>query len=103
MIAAAGIVALEAMVDRLRDDHARARTLAVALAARFPGCVDPERVETNIVCAPVDRLPREILPALAAAAIGVGTIDADTVRFVTHKDVDDADIARIVAVLDDMV
>jgi threonine aldolase len=102
VIAAAGIVALETMVDRLRDDHARARTLAVALAARFPGCVDPERVETNIVCALADRLPREILPALAAVGIRAGTIDADTVRFVTHKDVDDADIARTVAALDDL-
>jgi threonine aldolase len=102
VIAAAGIVALETMVDRLRDDHARARVLAVALAERFPGCVDPDHVETNIVCAPAERLPREILPVLAAAGIRAGTIDADTVRFVTHKDVDDADIARTIAVLDDL-
>ena len=59
VIAAAGIVALETMVDRLRDDHARAHALAVALADRFSGCVDPDHVETNIVCAPADRLPRD--------------------------------------------
>ena len=73
--------------------HARA-ALAVALAERFPGASIPSTCETNIVCAPADRLPREILPVLAAAGIRAGTIDADTVRFVTHKDVDDADIAR---------
>ena len=78
------------------------RTLADALAERFPGCLDPERVETNIVCARADRLPGEFLPALAAAGIRAGTIDVDTVRMVTHKDVDDADVARTIAVLDDL-
>src|SRR5919205_1001017 len=51
IIAAAGIVALTEMVDRLASDHARARRLAEALADRFPGSIDPERVQTNIVCA----------------------------------------------------
>ncbi len=53
VIAAAGLVALETMVDRLVDDHARARQLADALAARFPGSVDPTAIETNIVCTDV--------------------------------------------------
>src|SRR5262249_59447469 len=48
IIAAAGIVALETMVDRLADDHERAQRLAVALAERFPDSVDPTAVETNI-------------------------------------------------------
>jgi threonine aldolase len=103
VIAAAGIVALETMVERLRDDHARARALADALAARFPGAVDPECVETNIVCARADRLPSAFVPALAAAGVRVGTIDVDTVRLVTHKDVDDADLARAIAALDELV
>ena len=102
VIAAAGIVALEMMVDRLRDDHARARTLADALAARFPGSVDPECVETNIVCARADRLPSEFLSVLAAGGVRAGTIDVDTVRLVTHKDVDDADVDRAVAVFDEL-
>ena len=49
VLAAAGIVALETMVDRLVDDHARASALAEALESRFPGSVDPGTVETNIV------------------------------------------------------
>lgn len=100
VIAAAGIVALETMVERLADDHARARTLAEALASRFPGSVDPAEVATNIVCARADRLPRDLLPALEAAGVRAGTIDADTVRFVTHKDVDDDDLTRAIAALD---
>ena len=90
-------------VELPEDRHARARTLAVALAERFSGCVDPEHVETNIVCASAARLPLEILPALASAGIRAGTIAAETVRFVTHKDVDDADIARAIGVLADLV
>ena len=94
VIAAAGVVALEHMVDRLADDHARARQLAEVLAERFPGSIDPAAVETNIVCAAAAALPDGVLDALAARGVLAGTIDVDTVRFVTHKDVDDDDLAR---------
>ena len=102
VIAAAGIVALETMVDRLADDHARAQRLAVALADRFPGSVEPERVETNIVCACASALPDDIVASLARRGVLAGTIDVDTVRFVTHKDVDDADLDRTITALDDL-
>ena len=94
IIAAAGIVALTEMVDRLAEDHARARRLAEALAERFPGSVDPDRVQTNIVCAGAAALPASFLEDLAADGIRAGTIDQTTVRLVTHKDVDDADLDR---------
>jgi threonine aldolase len=94
VIAAAGIVALTEMVDRLADDHARARRLAEALADRFPGSVDPNRVQTNIVCASAGALPPSFLDDLAADGVRAGTIDQMTVRLVTHKDVDDADLGR---------
>jgi threonine aldolase len=99
IIAAAGIVALETMVERLADDHARARILAEALAEAFPGSVDPATVRTNVVCAASTALPHDLVPALRADGVLVGTIDADTVRFVTHKDVDDAGIDGAVAAL----
>jgi threonine aldolase len=97
VIAAAGIVALTEMVDRLADDHARARRLAEALAERFPGSVDPEGVRTNIVCADASALPASFLSDLAAHGVRAGTIDPMTVRLVTHKDVDDADLERALA------
>ena len=78
------------MVDRLADDHARARRLADVLADRFPGSVDPTTVRTNIVCAPFASLPDKIIERLDERGVRSGTIDARTVRFVTHKDVDDA-------------
>jgi threonine aldolase len=100
VIAAAGVVALETMVERLADDHARARRLAEVLADRFPGSVDARRVETNIVCARAAALPPNLLDRLAERGVLAGTIDSETVRFVTHKDVDDADVARAVGALD---
>jgi threonine aldolase len=100
VIAAAGIVGLESMVDRLAEDHARARRLATAIAERWPGSVDPATVETNIVCAAADRLPDKVVERLEDHGVRCGTLDARTVRFVTHKDIEDADIDRAVAALD---
>jgi threonine aldolase len=100
VLAAAGLVALETMVERLADDHARARRLAEAVASRFPGSVDPDSVQTNIVCADAHTLPEKIIPALEEHGVRVGTIDARTVRFVTHKDVDDEDLERAIRAIE---
>lgn len=102
VLAAAGLVALETMVERLADDHARARRLAEAIAERFPGSVDPAAVETNIVCAAADALPARIVARLEACGVRVGTIDHRTVRFVTHKDVDDDGLAHAISALDEI-
>jgi threonine aldolase len=100
IIAAAGLVALETMVDRLADDHARARRLAETLADRWPGSVDPATVTTNIVCLDGDALPAKLVERLDEHGIRAGKIDARTVRFVTHKDVDDHDLDRTITALD---
>ncbi len=99
VIAAAGIVALETMVDRLAEDHARARRLADAVAERFPGSIDPATVRTNMVCCDSAALPADLLDRLSAEGIRAGTLDARTTRFVTHKDVDDDDLERVLKVL----
>jgi threonine aldolase len=99
VIAAAGLVALDSMIDRLADDHRRARRLAEAVAERWPDSVAPDAVETNMVCAIADRLPESLLERLDAEGIRAGTIDTRTVRFVTHKDVDDADLERVLKTL----
>jgi threonine aldolase len=96
IVAAAGLVALEHMVDRLADDHARARQLAEAVAERWPdaGC-DPSAVETNIVLFRHDD-PAKVLEALAADGIWAVTLGPGIVRLVTHCDVDDAGIERAI-------
>lgn len=129
VLAAAGLVALadDPATDstsggwrqRLASDHQRAHQLAVALA-ELPGfLIDPQTVETNIVIA---RLVGELAgPSLLssdpAAAMGeptpaarllaalrdhqvlAGALDAVTVRFVTHRDVDDQGLAAAVTAL----
>jgi threonine aldolase len=99
IIAAAGLVALDTMIERLGDDHRRARRLADTLADRFPGSVDPTTIETNMVFAAADRLPSGSTERLEAEGIRVLTLGND-VRFVTHKDIDDGDMDRVVKVLD---
>jgi threonine aldolase len=98
ILAAAGLVALD-RVDRLAEDHARARRLAVAAAERWPGSVDVALVQTNIVRIEVDD-PRALLSHLTGAGILAVPGSATSVRLVTHADVDDGDIDRTVAALE---
>jgi threonine aldolase len=94
VIAAAGLVALRTMIDRLADDHARARRLADAVADRWTdGVCDPERVRTNIVTfRHADAAG--VLDHLAQEGIAAGTIAPDVIRLVTHHDVDDDGVER---------
>jgi threonine aldolase len=95
IIAAAGIVALEQMVERLAEDHTRARVLAEAVAERWPSCgLDPSTVRTNcVVFTHADT--RALITHLAGEGIAAGTIAARTVRLMTHLDVDDAGIEQV--------
>jgi threonine aldolase len=99
IVAAAGLVALDTMVERLADDHARARTLAEAVAERWPdGDCDPKEVETNVVLFRHPD-PAGLLAALEAEGVWAVTLGPYTVRFVTHCDVDDDGIQRAVAAI----
>ena len=96
VLAAAGLVALETMVDRLAEDHANARTLAQGLA-RLPGLrLDLASVQTNIVRCQVTRSGgvAELAAGCAARKVKIHETGPDTIRCVTHKDVDADDIAR---------
>ena len=94
VIAAAGLVALRTMVERLADDHERARRLADAVADRWPGTgFDPERVVTNMVIFG-HAVPERLLDHLSSEGVLAGTIAPGVVRLVTHHDVDDDGVAR---------
>jgi threonine aldolase len=91
IIAAAGIYALRHHVDRLAEDHERARRLARGLAA-LPGLtLDPARVETNIVVFDVSRtgMSGEAFGGRTLASHGVrfSVLGPTTVRAVTHLDI----------------
>lgn len=93
ILAAAGLYALEHHVERLADDHARARRAAVAFAEAAPGSIDPGSVETNILVVDVGGAGWDG-PAFAAAAAEQGirlyAVGPAAVRLVWHLDVDDA-------------
>ena len=99
IVAAAGVYALEHHVDRLADDHGRARRLAEGWhAAGLP--VEPETVETNFVQVGVDALGLtrdEALARLREGGVGLSsTIHPTVIRAVTHLDLDDEDIDRAI-------
>jgi threonine aldolase len=102
VIAAAGIVALQRMVDRLAEDHLNARTLAEGVAT-LPGLrVDLASVQTNIVIFHVEgargrsgeALTQELVQGCAGRKVKVHAMGPAAIRCVTHKDVDADDIAR---------
>jgi threonine aldolase len=95
VLAAAGLVGLNDMVERLADDHARARQLAEAVAERWPGACDPSRVHTNIVNFAHDNTA-ELLAHLESQGVRAGTIAPGIARFVTHCDVDQDDVTRAI-------
>lgn len=89
VLAAAGIVALEQMVDRLANDHACARSLADGLAA-IPGIiVSPETVKTNMVFFGLDEsVPLSLQDVITdlrhRANVWLGTVAGSRFRAVTH-------------------
>jgi len=95
IVAAAGLYALEHNLDRLADDHARARRLAEGWATRGVP-VDLAGVETNFVQVDVGALglsSAEATALLGRAGVGLsGTVAPGLLRAVTHLDIDDSDI-----------
>jgi threonine aldolase len=96
IIAAAGIVALERMVDRLAEDHVNARTLAEGLARLPRISIDLASVQTNIVIMRIDRPggADELVAGCAARKVKLHAMSPTFIRCVTHKDVDADDVAR---------
>lgn len=97
VLAAAGLVALETMVDRLPEDHRRARRLAEGLA-ELPGVsLDLPGVQTNMVVFALDHVPApEFQDRLAERGVGCFSITPTQVRMVLHHQVDDAGVEAAV-------
>ncbi|WP_129628504.1 low-specificity L-threonine aldolase [Candidatus Oscillochloris fontis] len=106
VIAAAGIVALDQMVDRLAEDHANARMLALGLA-KVPGLrIDLERVQTNLVRFELDVTDlrvEEFLGRLRQRGVLMGGMGGRTVRAVTHYGVSAEDVAHVLDVVREVV
>lgn len=95
ILAAAGMVALRTMVERLADDHRRAARLAEVVGQRWPGPepASARRVRTNVVTFPHPQ-PEALLTHLAGEGVLAGTISPGIVRLVTHHDLDDDGLER---------
>jgi threonine aldolase len=104
ILAAAGRYALHHHIERLADDHARARRLAEALEPR--GVVNAAGVRTNVVALDLTKAPLDA-PTLAARAAERGVLIVAmlprTARVITHLDVDDAGVDRAIDVLDSLL
>lgn len=97
VIAAAGIIAIDRMIDRLAEDHANAKRLAEGLA-NIPGItIEPERIQTNIV---LFDLPANITAAhftqeISARRVRFSIFGPYRIRAVTHRMISAEDINEV--------
>ena len=101
IMAAAGIVALDRMIDRLADDHRRARSIAEGLHAIDPQLADPSLVDSNIVMIEVRHTGGDgqaWMAALKTAGLWSGAWSRDSLRLVTHRHIDDAAVEQTIAI-----
>lgn len=102
VLAAAGIVALQSGIDRLAEDHLRARQLAERLTEIPHLRVDPQAVETNMVMIDIQETglrADQLVAALKARGIRASSRPPYAVRFVTHRLIGEAEIAILVQAL----
>ena len=106
IIAAAGITALEEMVDRLAEDHKNARRLAEGIAAIGGLSIDPERVQTDIVYFELvgSRLTAdELVTELGKKGIKILRVGPSRLRAVTHYGISAEDIDLTVKALGEVM
>jgi threonine aldolase len=102
LMAAAGHYALDSNVERLADDHRRAKKIAVALAAHDSSLIDPTTVETNIVGLDLSQCgitAAELAERVRSAGLLIGALGKTYARLVTHLDFDDVQTDEAIAIL----
>jgi threonine aldolase len=104
VVAAAGLVALQTMVDRLAEDHANARTMAEGLAELDGITCDLTRVQTNLVYFDLDRMAA---PRFTEECRQRGLLSDWTgprrMRFVTHYGIEAQDVQRTLAICEEVL
>jgi threonine aldolase len=97
VIAAGGLFALDHHIERLAEDHTRARKLAEAVNAMNGFTVDMESVQTNMVYIDGDLDAKEMMARLSKHGIDVLDVGPTAVRAVIHLHITDEDIDRTIA------
>jgi len=106
ILAAAGIYALENLVDRLALDHALAKKLAKGLAGFASIKVDLDDIQTNIVMADIikpELTANNLVHLLQEQGILLNSVNESRVRFVTHRDVNEEDIDYTLQVVEEIL
>jgi threonine aldolase len=98
VIAAAGLVALDQMVNRLPEDHENAKKLAYALAETPGFNVDLDTVQTNLVFAEVTdgKTAPEVQRALESNGIRITAFDQQRIRFALHYEISAVDVDHVI-------
>jgi threonine aldolase len=94
VLAAAGLIALEEMPERLAEDHAKASWLASALAGIAGIKISPEKVRTNIVIFDISQTKMDstaFIRRLREQSVIASAVNQSLVRLVTHFDVSRSD------------
>jgi threonine aldolase len=101
-LAAAGIYALDHHLERLEEDHRKAKKLAQGIAAIKNLAIRPEEVETNILyfdTAPSERTAQEFVAACRARGVFLHPTAKTRIRCVTHLDVSFEQIDKALQVI----
>ncbi len=101
-LAAAGIYALDHHIERLEEDHRKAKKLACGLAEIKNIAINPAEVETNILyfdVSPAERTAQEVVWACRQKGVLLHATGKTRIRCVTHLDVSFADIDKALNVI----
>jgi threonine aldolase len=102
IIAAAAHYALDHNIARLAEDHARAKKIAMALAALDSSLIDPAKVHTNIVGLELSKIgitASELTSRCKEAGLWISALGPHYARLVTHLDFDDAQCDEAINIL----
>jgi threonine aldolase len=102
LLAAGAHYALDNNIDRLVEDHRRAKEIAIAIASIDSSLIDPSTVETNIVGLDLAALPisaSELAQRCRDAGLWISALGPKYARLVTHLDFDDAQCAQAIEIL----
>lgn len=104
-LAAAGIIALNDLVDELKKDHFNAQVLAKGLARLNGIALDPELVKTNIIFFNLKHPtlnPDTFLEKLETQGIKMLAIESGVFRAVLHREISESQIERVICVSEEI-
>ena len=102
ILAAAGHYALDKNIERLAEDHARAKKIAIALHAVDSSLVDPAKVETNIVGLELSKIgisAADLAARCKDAGLWISALGPHYARLVTHLDFTDVQCDEAIEIL----